>query len=240
MTATPAHPDHNAPPPGHHWHDPAKVRDFVARMDRRTDERREQLDLLLKFIPHPADHPLAVLDVGAGFGAAAAAVLHAFPHATATLLDISAEMQRVGGERLAAYDGRYTYHTGDFDGGTLPDALPGPYDAVVSALAIHHLDPQHKRALYAAIAQRLAPGGVFLQIDIIAAPTDDVQSLYWELDDREHQERGEQPWDRSRIRHTELQPLDDHLRWLRDAGLQRVDCYWKRLDVALIGGRKPD
>ena len=239
MTDTPsAHPDHQDRPPGHHWHDADKVRDFVARMDRRADERRHQLDLLVKLIPHPTGYPLAVLDVGAGFGSVAASVLDAFPCATATLLDISAEMQRVGRERLAHYDGRYEYHTGDFDGGVLPPALAGPYDAVVSALAIHHLDPPHKRDLYHTIAQRLAPGGVFLQLDIIAAPTDDVQTLYWDLDDREHVERGEPPWDRTRIRHTELQLLEDHLGWLREAQLERVDCYWKRLDLALFGGRK--
>lgn len=225
--------------PGHHWTDPANVRDFVARSDRRAAERRQQFDLLVKLIPHPQDHPLAVLDVGAGFGAAAAAVLAAFPRARATLLDISEEMQRIGHARLAPYQGRYAYHTGSFDGGTLPDALGGPYDVVVSALAIHHLDPEHKRFLYRTIAARLAPGGVFLQLDIVAAPNPDLQALYWEIDDREHHERGEQPWDRTKIRHTELQPLDDHLRWLREAGLQRLDCYWKRLDLVLIGGRKP-
>jgi len=33
--------------------------------------------------------------------------------------------------------------------------------------------------------------------------------------------------------------LEDQLRWLRDAGFDTIDCHWKWLEIALVGGRRP-
>ena len=54
----------------------------------------------------------------------------------------------------------------------LGDPLPaGPWDAVVSALAIHHLEDAGKRALFERIHDALAPGGVFVNAEQVAGPT---------------------------------------------------------------------
>lgn len=227
--------------PGHHWRDPARVREYVARMDRRAAERREQLTLLARLIPFPTDTPLQVLDVGAGYGAVAAAVLDAFPLATAVLLDVSEEMIRLGGERMAPYIGRYRYVHGDFADGVLPAEVGGPFHAVVSSLAIHHLPPEGKQSLYRDIAARLVPGGSFLNLDIVAAPDPALAELYTRIEAQERAARGEPPRsDSGTSHHAELQPLEEHLTWLRAAGLAHVDCFWKRLGTALFGGYRPE
>ena len=43
----------------------------------------------------------------------------------------------------------------------------GPFDLVTSALAVHHLDADGKRDLFARIAAALAPGGRFVLGDVI-------------------------------------------------------------------------
>lgn len=226
--------------PGHHWRDPDRVRDYVARMDRRAAERREQLALLARLIPFSADTPLEVLDLGAGYGAVAAAVLDAFPLARAVLVDISEEMIRLGGERMAPYAGRYRYVYGDFADGTLPAAVGGPFHAVVSGLAIHHLPAAAVQALYREVAARLLPGGCFLNLDIVAAPDPTLAERYARIEAQERAARGEPPRsDSGTAHHSELQPLEEHLAWLRAAGLVHVDCFWKRLDTALFGGYRP-
>ena len=49
-------------------------------------------------------------------------------------------------------------------------ALPeGRYDAVVSALCIHHLPDERKRGLYAQAHELLEPGGMFLNWEHVAA-----------------------------------------------------------------------
>jgi tRNA (cmo5U34)-methyltransferase len=230
--------------PGHHWREPDRVHEYVARMDRRAAERQEQLTLLAHLIPYPAETPLQVLDLGAGYGVVAATVLRAFPNAQATLFDLSDEMMRIGAERMAEFAGRYRYVHGDFGDGTLPAELNGPYHAVVSARAIHHLPPEAKATLYRTIAGRLRPDGCFLNLDLVAAPDEIAGDLYRRVAELERAAHGESPPERAghavHAHHSELQPVAAHLDWLRQGGFGAVDCFWKLLDTALIGGYRPD
>lgn len=227
-------------PAGHHWKQPERVRWYAERMDRRAEERRRQFDLMARLIPFGTEEPIRLLDVGAGYGVVAAAVLDAFPNARAVLLDVSEEMIRLGRERMAPYAERYEYVHGDFAGGSVPDEVGSEYHAVMSSLAIHHLPPEAKRSLYRDIAGRLRSGGCFLNLDSIAAPNAELEAVYRRVADRERPAQPEAPPPPTVApHHSEVQPLSDHLSWLAEAGLVNVDCFWKRLDSALFGGFKP-
>ena len=102
-------------------------------------------------LAHPA--PTRVLDLGAGTGVVSAFVRAEFPDARLTLLDGAPKMLAQARDALGADD--VTYLERD-----LADPLPdGPWDAVVSALAIHHLDDSDKLDLYRRIHAALGPGG---------------------------------------------------------------------------------
>lgn len=50
----------------------------------------------------------------------------------------------------------------------LEDPLPeGPFDLVVSVLAVHHLEADEKRDLFRRVRRALAPGGRFVLADLI-------------------------------------------------------------------------
>ena len=226
---------------GQHWREPARVRDFVARMDARAQERAAQFDLMTQLLGRDSDDALRILDLGAGYGAEAQVFLRAFPNATAVLVDGSEEMMRVGSERLAEFDGRYRYVAWDFGEGTLPGDLDGLFDAVISSAAIHHLPEAALQRLYGAVCERLAPGGAFLNLDLVHAPDGALEARYREIAQAEQASRDEAPPPNELPRHhSHLEPLERHLGWLRDAGFEHVDCFWKRLGSALFGGYRPD
>jgi SAM-dependent methyltransferase len=130
---------------------------------------------------------------------------------------LAAAATRFGG------DARVTLVTHDLD-----EPLPceGPFAVIVSSLAIHHVTDERKRALYREIADLLAPGGVFCNLDIVASPT---QSLH----DKWRDEMGavDDPAD-------VLCDLPSQLEWLREAGLDDVDCIWKWRSLSLMRGHK--
>ena len=102
----------------------------------------------------------------------------------------------------------------------------GPFEAVVSSLAIHHLTDGRKQTLYAEIAGLLAPGGVFGNLEIVASPT-------LALHDRWRIEMGARD-DPSDI----LRDMPSQLAWIEAAGLQNVDCIWKWRSLALLRGER--
>jgi tRNA (cmo5U34)-methyltransferase len=101
-----------------------------------------------------------VVELGAGTGALAEAILDALPDARVTLVDIDAAMLDVARDRLASHADRIELRHASFD-----DPLPRAH-AVVASLALHHVhDLDAKRALYARIHEALEPGGLLLVAD---------------------------------------------------------------------------
>ncbi len=112
----------------------------------------------------------SVLDLGTGTGETLAAVLTRHPGASAVGVDESDAMLDAGAVRLAGRDV-------DLRVADLAEPLPtGPFDLVVSALAIHHLDGPAKAALFSRVAAALRPGGRFVLGDVVipADPADVV------------------------------------------------------------------
>ena len=241
MTETAAHQHgHEQGHTGQHWREPARVSDFVARMDARAQERAPQFELMTQLLGRDSSDTLRILDLGAGYGAEAQVFLRTFPNASAVLVDGSEEMMRVGGERLAEFGGRYRYVAWDFGEGALPDDLDGSFDAVISSAAIHHLPEAALQRLYGEVWTSLAPRGAFLNLDLVHAPDDVLEARYREISQADQDTREEPPPPSELPRHhSHLEPLDRHLGWLRDAGFEHVDCFWKRLGGALFGGYRP-
>ena len=71
------------------------------------------------------------------------------------------------------------------------EALPaGPFDAIVSALAIHHLEHAEQRRLFAAVHERLRPGGLFVDAEQVAGPSPALTGVYEEMWVRDCQASG--------------------------------------------------
>ena len=169
--------------------------------------------------------PERILDIGAGTGMMTAWAREAYPQAHFTLLDGAGAMLDKARERLGA-DG-IDYVQADFG-----DALPeGPWDAVVSALAIHHYFDEGKQGLFGRIHDGLRPGGVFVNAEHVAGPTPMLDRYYQDWHEASARAAGatDEIWAAAveRMGHDELSPLEDQFRWLKEAGFSDVDCLFK-------------
>src|SRR6266545_2332710 len=222
--------------PGHHWKEADRVTDYVEQNDRDAAQIAETLNLLVGLVPADEDATIRVLDIGSGHGVVAAAVLDAFPRATAIGLDVSEAMMSVGRERMARFGERFRYHEGDFSDGSLPADLPGPFDVIVSSRAIHHINPDAKRRLFGDVYAQLNPGGCFLDIDNMRPRDEFLRARYAKVDPCRPTGYGNQanrqPRPGGSREHPD--PVAEQLASLRDAGFTHVDCFWKRLGRALI------
>ena len=231
---------------GHHWQEPERVAEYIDRMDSQEAQRAVIFDLMTKLVPFETDAAISVLDVGSGYGPVAAAILDAFPNAHAIGLDISDAMMDRGRERMTPRFGdRFEYMVGDFADGVLPPQAieAGPFDLIVSARAIHHLPAEGMASLYASICANLKPGGAFFNLDTASPENEMLNDLFRRV--RRAENPNARPTYRSpdqqahdQLLHHREATLQKHFDWLRAGGFATVDCFWKRMGQALIGGYK--
>jgi SAM-dependent methyltransferase len=95
--------------------------------------------------------------------------------------------------------------------------LEGPFDLVVSALTVHHLDGEGKADLYRRLAGVLVPGGRVVVADVVVPedPADAVTPIDGEYDTPSS--------------------VADQLGWLTDAGF-RASVAWSHADLAVLVG----
>ena len=191
--------------PQFHW-DPASylalMREEVPHYERLQDET----------IAATGADATTVLELGVGTGETTRRLLARHPGCVLIGLDASGEMLEHARAALPA-------DRVELRLGRLEDALPnGPFNVVVSALAVHHLDGHAKADLFGRIAAILAPGGRFVIGDVVTP---------------------EDPADRAT-------PIDgdydipssvaDQRSWLTAAGLPS-SLTWAHRDLAVIVGR---
>lgn len=228
------------------WKSRRGVSDWISRAEEREGRRAAQRHLMAALLPFSDGDEFTLLDLGAGTGAAARAVLDRYPAATAILAEYSPQMTEEGTRALAGYRGRYRYVGFDLATGPWPDDIPDEVDAVITSMCMHHLPDPRKQRLFAEILARLVPGGWFLNFDPVTTE-DGLVAAAWQraeerLDPSEAaRRRPRTPEERQRhenhVRY--ISPLPGQLGFLRDAGFEGIDVYWKNLDQVIYGGRRP-
>ena len=154
----------------------------------------------------------SVLELGTGTGETARRILD--HHPDAHLIGIDASPGMVNTARMNLPSDRVTLRIAQ-----LEDPLPdGPFDLVVSALAVHHLEGSGKAELFQRIARTLQPGGRFVLADVVepVSPSYVVTAIDPEVD---HPSK-----------------LDEQLAWLQAAGLS-PEVTWAHRDLVVIVSR---
>jgi tRNA (cmo5U34)-methyltransferase len=141
------------------WGHPQKAAYFRDNAEIIIPKRKEQLRFIVDLLPWPPGEKIRVLDLGCGYGAVAREILSRFPQAALMCIDGSPEMVKLAAEPLAEFGPRAEIRLMDMADPDWRADLDGPFDAIVSALAIHHLVDDRKRRLYREIFECWRPAG---------------------------------------------------------------------------------
>ena len=179
-----------------------------------------------------------IIELGGGTGALAHAVLSKLPEMQMEIWDIDRNMLGAAADRLQKFSTRVTLREKSFT------ERPGPCDAVVATLSLHHIPTlDAKRAVYQNIFEALTPGGIFLNGDCTidaTEPAHTTMTRYW-LDFMATQGVSEEEG----LRHLDAwskedtyQQIYDELSALAQAGFPRPDVFWKQGPMAVYGAIK--
>ncbi|MEV7307882.1 class I SAM-dependent methyltransferase [Streptomyces microflavus] len=219
---------------------------FVRYGDAFVPRRREQLDVvcdLLAELPRPD-----VVELGCGDGRLTERLLSRLHETRVTAVDASADMLRLARTRLAAFAGRFALYQARMEEDLALGG--GPHGAVVTSLAVHHLDDRAKQVLYRRVYASLAPGGVFVMADLVS-PVGPVPLAFaaarWDAEVCAVDPGATAPFESARWNTFRFpDPVDrpsrvaEHLSWLAGAGFSDVDVCWLNAGHAVFHARRPE
>lgn len=220
--------------------------------------RAEQTSTLLGLIPAQKDEEFSLVELAAGGGELAEAILEHFPRCRYLALDGSTVMLEQLSQRLARFGDRIEVNRFDIAAPDWRTQLPAKLRCVLSSLCVHHLPGEGKQQLFKDMAAVLESGGALLLADILEPANRQIANLFARQYDqivREQSlairgdlsgyERFQQlKWNYFLHDYGTLDtidhpsPLSDQLRWLTAAGFSVVDCFWMRAGHAVYGGYK--
>jgi tRNA (cmo5U34)-methyltransferase len=127
-------------------------------------QRERQVAIVAALVPR-LPHAGEVIDLCGGEGLLAEAILGAQADVEVLDLDGSPAMREAAERRLARFGARFRTAACDLRRLALP---PGPpRRAIVSSLALHHVEHAAKPALYRTLHDALAPGGALVVADLV-------------------------------------------------------------------------
>ncbi len=237
------------------WKGEDQVRVFLEGIRGAIPFFEAQLDTMMRLIEGLGLSTF--LDLGCGDGILSSRVLGAFPQARGVLLDFSPPMLEKARKALAAHLGRVELIEADLSDPGWAGLLRGAssiksYDLILSGYAIHHQSEDVKKRIYGAVFSLLNPGGIFINIDHVASPSERVRRISNDLFLeclRAYHEAENGPGDFEAVKALfqrrvdgeakVLSPVWDQCNWLKELGFSEVDCFFKSFELAVFGGRKP-
>jgi tRNA (cmo5U34)-methyltransferase len=192
----------------------------------------------LALIPYQPKDQFRILDLGAGTGLLSALAAAVFPDAHFTLADISSEMLSKARERFAGRD-EFTYQLVDY----INQPLVGQYDVIVSGLSLHHVEHPDLPGVFVKIYDALASSGMFINADQSLGTTPENESQYQQAWLAGMRGKGCSEADIAvaleRIKVDRTATLENQLGWLRAAGFEAVEGWYKNYRFTVYSGRKP-
>ena len=230
--------------PTHDWHSKDFVESWVNKRSQEDANRAVHFSLMSKLLPISSNQKVTILDVGSGYGPLAKVLLEGYPNATLILQDFSKPMLDKAKKLLSLHTSRIHFVYTDLMKKDWTDGI-GVVDAVVSSMGFHELGaPNRVREIYSEVFSLIKPGGAFLDIDFVNGtdPATHWLNTSWIMGNNTEDPTGTHSWVSGTWQTASIYPftatVEEKLLWLRHSGFSLVDCWWKEMSRALVGGIK--
>ncbi|MDX1737471.1 MAG: class I SAM-dependent methyltransferase [Alphaproteobacteria bacterium] len=188
--------------------------------------------------------PKRALDLGAGSGLLSMHILQDFGLEHLTLLDQSKPMLDLANKALSQYPEMQVQTTVcRLQALEVADYSTEKFDAVWSALAIHHLSATEKQELFSKIYAILKPGGIFINADQSLGKTGKIEETYRAAWLNDVTDAGTEPKDiklaLERMQEDKMDTLEAQLNWLDACGFCLVDNWFQDMSFNVYFAQKP-
>ena len=229
-----------------------RVKTYDADMELMHPNRSKMVRVALEVLPFPKTAALRAIDLGIGTGYFTERFLIHFPNSRVLGIDGAEAMTELAKARLKSLADRVEFVIGDFR--ELEELAPsaGSIDVIFSAYALHHLNRPDKEMVLRQVVELLAPGGWFMNADLIVANSPELDSRFQQLrvdgivkraggaDSRFADSASTWQF----LADLELKEADqpltlaEDLALLRSSGLKHVSGFWLEYRELVSGGQK--
>ncbi len=208
---------------------------FDQRVIKIIPDYIEMLNTLVSSMPFSPEAVIDVIDIGCGTGTLACAIKTKFKNSRITCFDQSQNMLDIARNKIKS----------EKDTNFIRDDIVSfeydkKYDAIVSSLALHHLEGEAKSMFYNKTFDALKEGGIFINADIILSG-----NSYW-------QDQSLRKWSgyvlksfsqdecganfRRYLDEDRPAVLLEDIQLLKQCGFSQIDVMFRRYNFAVYGG----
>lgn len=186
-----------------------------------------------EFISYNINSPCKILDLGAGTGILTYYWYKTFPNSKYILVDIAEDMLEIAKKRFLNIE-NISYIVLDYSQ-KLPELK---FDAIISALSIHHLENTYKENLFLNIYDNLNNGGIFVNYDQFLAGSKLMNNWfdkYWEnqIINSGLTENDLKLWKERKKLDRECS-AEDEIKMLNNCGFKEVKCVYSYQKFSVI------
>lgn len=234
-----------------YWDRKEKLFKYVDGVRQFFPLAKEQLDTIARIVEKYNPSVTSFLDLGCGDGFVGYFVQELYPNSYGIFLDGSNEMIK---KAKAKNSGNHCdYVVQDFGEDNWMESLEvnKSFDLIISGYSIHHIENDKKKRLYSDIYNLLNPNGIFLNLEHVSSPCENLEEMFDDLfqdkmmeyqisigEEKTKEEIKDIYHDPDHKLLNKLELVEIQCDWLREIGFQEVDCYMKIFELALFGGIK--